>query len=57
MSSGKSDESEYLTGQELLPPDQSRVIEQATFTYSLLGKALERQIKRTEVQGKNYLKP
>ena len=57
MSSGKSDESEYLTGQELLPPDQSRVIQQATFTYSLLGKALERQIKRTEVQGKNYLKP
>ena len=57
MSSGKSDESEYLTGQELLPPDQSRVIQQATFTYSLLGKALKRQIKGTEVQGRNCLKP
>ena len=30
---------EYLTGEEILPSDQGRVIEQARFTYSPLGKA------------------
>ena len=32
--SGKTDKYEYLTGQEILPSDQSRIIEQAKFTYS-----------------------
>ena len=41
LSSGKSDRFEYLTGKEILHPSQSRVIEQAKFTYSPLGKALE----------------
>ena len=31
--------------------DQSRVIEQAKFTYSTLGKALEKQLKTIEDQG------
>ena len=39
---------EYLTGKEILPPDQSRVIEQAKFTFSPLRKALEKQTKKTE---------
>ena len=30
---------------------QSRIIEQAKFTYSPLGKAFEKQIKTTEDQG------
>ena len=34
LSSGKIDEYEYLTGEEILPPHQRRVIEQAKFTYS-----------------------
>ena len=34
LSSGKIDEYEYLTGEEILPFDQSRIIEQAKFTYS-----------------------
>ena len=38
-SSGKIDKFEYLTGEEILPSDQSRIIEQAKFTYSSLGKA------------------
>ena len=38
LSSGKIDKYEYLTGEEILPSDQSRIIEQANFTYSLLGK-------------------
>ena len=36
----------------ILPPDQSRIIEQAKFTYSPLGKAFEKQIKTNEDQGK-----
>ena len=43
--SGKIDKYEYHTGEEILPPEQKRVIEQAKFTYSTLGKVLEKQIK------------
>ena len=50
--SGKIDKYEFLTGEEILPFDQSRIIEQAKFTYSLLGKAFEEQTKTIEEQGK-----
>ena len=36
---------EYLTGEEILPSDQNRTIEQAKFTYSPLGKTFEKQMK------------
>ena len=49
--SGKIDKHEYLKCEEILPSDQSRIIEQAKFTYSPLGKAFEKQIKTTEDQG------
>ena len=39
LSTGKIDKYEYLTGEEMLPLDQKRVIEQAKVTYSSLGKA------------------
>ena len=55
LSSGKIDKYEYLTGEERLPSDQSRIIEQATFTYSPLGKQIEKQIKTIEEPGKNKL--
>ena len=45
LSSSKIDKYEYITVEEILPSDQSRIIEQAKFTYSLLGKAFEKQIK------------
>ena len=35
-----------------MPSDQSRIIEQAKFTYSTLGKASEKQIKTIEEQAK-----
>ena len=41
LSSGKFDKYEYLTGEEILPPDQRRMIEKAKFTYSPLRKAFE----------------
>ena len=34
-----------LTGKEILPSVQSRIIEQAKLTYSPLGKAFEKQTK------------
>ena len=55
-SSGKIDKNEYLTGEEIVSPDQRRVIEQAKFTYSHLGKAFEKQIKAIEDQGEKQLK-
>ena len=39
LSSRKIDKYEYLTGEEILPSDQSRIIEQVTFTYSPLRKS------------------
>ena len=50
LSSGKIRKCEYLTGEDILPSNQQQVIEQARFTYSPLGKAFEKQIKRTEDQ-------
>ena len=53
LSSGKIDEYEYLTGEEILSSNQRQVIEQAKLTYSPLGKNFEKQTKITEDQGKN----
>ena len=50
-SSGKIDKYEYLTGEEILPSNQQQIIQQATFTYSPLGKTFEKQIKSIEDQG------
>ena len=55
LSSGKKHKYEYLTGKDILPSNQQQIIEQATFTYSPLGKAFERQIKTTEDQGKKQV--
>ena len=46
LSSGKIDKCENLTGEEILPWDQRRLIEQTELTYSLIGKAFEKQIRR-----------
>ena len=46
LSSGKIGKYEYLTGEEILPSDQGRVIEQVKYIYSPLGKAFEKQRKK-----------
>ena len=56
LSSGKIHKYEYLTGEDILPPNQQQIIEQAKFTYSLLGKAFEKQIKTIEDQGEKQIK-
>ena len=40
----------------MTPSNQQQVIEQATFTYSPLGKDLEKQIKAVEDQGQRQIK-
>ena len=52
ISSGKTDQCEYLTDEEILPSNQKQIIEQAKFTYSPLGKVFEKQIKTIQDQGK-----
>ena len=55
LSSCKVDKYEYLTGEKILSSDQSRIIEQAVFTYSSLSKSFEKQIETIEEQGKNQV--
>ena len=50
LSYGKIDKYEYLTSEEILPSDQSRIVKQPKFTYSPLGKAFAKQIKAIEEQ-------
>ena len=50
LPSDKIDKYEYLRGEEILPSDQSKIIEQAKFAYSPLRKAFEKQIKTIEDQ-------
>ena len=60
LSSGKINKYEYLTGEEILPSNQSIIIEQTKFTYSPVGKAFEdqrkKQIKALEDHGKGLIK-
>ena len=55
LSSGKNNEYEYLTGEDILPSNQQQIIEQTKFTYSLLGKTFDKQIKTIEDQGKKHV--
>ena len=52
LSSGKIGKNSYLTSKEILPPDQSRLTEQAEFFYSTLGNVFQKQIKAISDQGK-----
>ena len=52
LTSGKIDKFEYLTGEQILPSSQGKIIEQAKFAYSPLDKAIQKQIKTIEDQGK-----
>ena len=51
LSSGKIDKYNFFTGEEILPSDESRIIEQAKFTYFPLGETFEKQIKTIADQG------
>ena len=51
LSSGKIHKYEYLTGEDILLVIQQQIIEQVRFTYSPLGKALEKQINTIKDHG------
>ena len=55
LSSGKLDKYEYLTDEEILPSNQQQIIQHAKFTYSPLRRALEKQRKTIEDQGKKQV--
>ena len=50
LSSGKIHKHEFLTAEEILPSDKSSIIEQAKFTYSPLGKAIEKLFKKLKIK-------
>ena len=55
LSSGKTDRYELLADEEILPPNQRRLIEKGKFSYSLLRKAFEKQTKTIEEQRKKQV--
>ena len=55
LSSSRIHKCEYLTGEDILPSNQQKIIEQAKFTYSPLGKAFEKKIKTIEDQGEKQV--
>ena len=56
LSSCKMDKYEYLKGKEIFPQKQHRIIKQAKSTYSLLRKALAKQVKTIGQQGEQQRK-
>ena len=56
LSSNKIHKYEYLTGEDILPTNKQKIIEQAKFTYSPLGKPFEKLIKTVEDQGEKQAK-
>ena len=55
LSSRKIDIYEYLRGEEILPPDQRRVVKQAKIAYSTSEKVFENQTKMIKEQGKKQV--
>ena len=51
LSAVKIEKYEYFTGEEMLPSNQSQIIEQRKFSYSPLGKALKK-FKKNEIVAK-----
>ena len=55
LSSVKIHKYEYLTGEDILPSNQQKIIEKAKFTYSPLGKAFKNKKKQLKIKEKNKL--
>ena len=51
LSSGEIRIYQYLTGEEILSSNQSRIIEEGMFTYSPVVKTFEKQMKTVKDQG------
>ena len=44
-----------LTGEEILPPNQRRVTDQAKFTYTPLEKEEQKQLNKSNLKKNNYV--
>ena len=53
LSAGKIDKYEHLTGEELIPPQQHGIIQEAKFSWYPLRKVLGKQTKNIEKHCKN----
>ena len=53
LSSGKVDKYEYLTGREILPSDQSRMMDKAKFIILLKEELSKNKQKQLEIKVKN----
>ena len=53
LSSGKIDKYEYLTGEEILPSNQRKIIEQLSLHILPQQKLLENKQKRLKIKEKN----
>ena len=53
LSTGRNDKHEYATGEEILPPDQKRVIEQAKFANFPQEKLLKNKQKQLKSKEKH----
>ena len=53
---GEINKYEYLTSEEILLYNQKQIIKQTKFTYSLLRKVFEKQVKTIEDHERNKLK-
>ena len=56
LSAGKIGKCECLTGEDISPCNQEKIIEQVKFTYSALGKAFQKQTKAIETEIIKYKK-
>ena len=52
LSSGKLHKYKYLTGEDILPSTQQQIIEQTKFKDSPLGRAFDKQMKKTKERKK-----
>lgn len=52
LSLGKTDKNEYLTDEEIITLNHTRIIQKARFTYSPLGKELEKNLETIKIKGK-----
>ena len=57
LSSGKINKYEFVIDKEIVSSDQSRIIEEAHFTYSQLSKTFEKQMKTIEDHGIKQVEP
>ena len=52
LSLGKTDKNEYLTDEEIITLNQTRIIQKARFTYFPLAKEFEKNLETIKIKGK-----